>query len=101
MLRLNTSIPPTPASSPKFSILGLIGGDAAGFPNGRRVIDDVVTIELRAIAGMVFPLIDPTYKLDAAIADVTDGLTGRSVTNKPLTAFPYMGVPYDGYDQKF
>ena len=47
MLRLNTSIPPTPASSPKFSTLGLVGGDPAGFPNGRRITDDVVTIELR------------------------------------------------------
>ena len=57
----------------------------------------MVTIELRAIAGVVFNLIDPTYKPDAAIADVSDGLTGSSVTNKPLSAFPYMGVPYDGY----
>ncbi len=97
MLRLNTSIPPTPPSASTFSILGLIGGDAAGFPNGRRIVDDVVTIELRAIAGVVFNLIDPTYKPDAAIADVSDGLTGSSVTNKPLSAFPYMGVPYDGY----
>jgi hypothetical protein len=98
MLRLNTSIPPTPASSSTFSILGLIGGDPAGFPNGRRVTDDVVTIELRAIAGAVYPLIDPSYVVDAVVADVTDGLTGTSVNNQPLTAFPYMGVPYDGYD---
>jgi hypothetical protein len=97
MLRLNTSIPPTPASSSKFSILGLIGGDAAGFPNGRRIIDDVVTIELRVIAGAVFPLIDPAYVVDAVVPDVTDGLTGTSVTNQPESVFPYMGVPYDGY----
>jgi hypothetical protein len=97
MLRLNTSIPPTPTSSKTFSILGLIGGDAGGFPNGRRIVDDVVTIELRAIAGVVFNLVDPKYKPDAAIADVSDGLTGSSVNNKPLGAFPYMGVPYDGY----
>ena len=38
------------------------------------------------------------YKPDAAIMDVSDGLTGASVTNGPLTAFPYLGVPYDGYD---
>ena len=93
MLRLNTAI--KPARKP--NILGVLGGDLAGFPNGRRVFDDVVTIELRAIAGVVFNLIDPTYKPDAAIADVSDGLTGSSVTNKPLSAFPYMGVPYDGY----
>jgi hypothetical protein len=98
MLRLNTTIPPTPASSKKFSTLGLIGGDPAGFPNGRRVVDDVVTIELRAIAGVVYPLVDPKYKVDAVVADVTDGLTGASVTDGPLSSFPYLGVPYNGYD---
>jgi len=97
MLRLNTSIPPTPGSSSKFSILGLIGGDPAGFPNGRRITDDVVTIELRVLAGAVFSLIDPGYQADAAVAAVTDGLTGSSVTNQPLPVFPYLGVPYDGY----
>jgi hypothetical protein len=97
MLRLNTSIPPTPASSSTFSILGLIGGDRAGFPNGRRVTDDVVTIELRAIAGATVPLVDPAYVVDSVVPDVTDGLTGTSVANQPLTAFPYLGVPYDGY----
>ncbi len=99
MLRLNTRIPPTPASSPKFSILGLIGGDPAGFPNGRRVTDDVVTIELRAIAGKVFPLVDPSYVVDAVVDAVTDGLTGSSVSHKPLNRFPYLGVPYDGYHE--
>jgi hypothetical protein len=99
MLRLNTSIPPTPTSSPKFSILGLIGGDPAGFPNGRRVTDDVVTIELRAIAGKVFPLIDHTYVVDAVVDSVTDGLTGTSVSSQPLNKFPYLGVPYDGYHE--
>ena len=58
----------------------------------------MVTIELRAIAGVVFPLIDPKYKPDAAVADVTDGLTGSSVTNKPLSSVPVHGGPYDGYN---
>src|ERR1700683_939118 len=53
MLRLNTKIPPTSTSAKNYSILGLIGGDPGGFPNGRRVADDVVTIELRAVAGVV------------------------------------------------
>ena len=97
MLRLNTSIPPTPASAMTYSILGLIGGDPAGFPNGRRVADDVVTIELRAIAGAVYPLIDSSYVVDTVVPSVTDGLTGTSVTNQPLNVFPYLGVPYDGY----
>jgi hypothetical protein len=97
MLRLNTSIPPTPMSAKTFSTLGLVGGDAAGFPNGRRITDDVVTIELRAVAGATLPLVDPTYKVDAVVGSVDDGLTGASVTNGPLASFPYMGVPYDGY----
>jgi hypothetical protein len=97
MLRLNTAIPPTPIASPTFSILGLLGGDPAGFPNGRRVTDDVVTIELRAIAGALYPLIDPAYMVDTVVPSVTDGLTGSSVTSPPLTIFPYLGVPYDGY----
>jgi hypothetical protein len=78
-------------------VLGLLAGDPAGFPNGRRITDDVVTIELRAIAGATVPLVDPKYVVDAVVADVSDGLTGTSVTNKPLQAFPYLGVPYDGY----
>ena len=51
MLRLNVAVPP--ASNP--NALGILGGDLAGFPNGRRVIDDVTTIELRAIAGATVP----------------------------------------------
>jgi hypothetical protein len=95
MLRLNTSIPP--ATSP--NILGLLGGDLAGFPNGRRVADDVVTIELRAIAGLTYPLVAPSYKPDAAAGEITDGLTPASVSASPLGQFPYLGVPYSGYDE--
>ena len=95
MLRLNTSIPP----AKKPHILGLLGGDLAGYPNGRRVRDDVVTIELRAIAGVTYPLVAPTYKPDAAAGEITDGLTPSSVSASPLGSFPYLGVPYSGYDE--
>jgi hypothetical protein len=99
MLRLNTSIPPTPFASLK--PLGVAAGDLAGYPNGRRVPDDVVTIELEAIAGLLYPLIDPTYKLDTVVKNlqVSDGLTGSSINpvGRPLNVFPYLGVPYDGY----
>jgi hypothetical protein len=97
LVRLNTSIPPTPASAKTFSTLGLIGGDLAGFPNGRRITDDVVTIELRAVGGATLPLVDPAYKPDAVLGSLDDGLTGASVSSGPLDHFPYMGVPYDGY----
>ena len=93
MLRLNTAIPPS--SSP--NILGLLGGDLAGFPNGRRVFDDIVTVELRAVAGVTYALVDPSFKPDAAAGEVTDGLTPSSVKAPFLTSFPYLGVPYSGF----
>jgi hypothetical protein len=91
MLRLNTSIAPTKS---KPNVLGVLGGDLAGFPNGRRVFDDVFTIELRAIAGRTIPLVDPSFTFDGAAEVVTDGLTFDNY----LTNFPYLGVPYSGYD---
>jgi Domain of unknown function (DUF4331) len=92
MLRLNVAVPPASSPNP----LGLIGGDAAGFPNGRRVADDVVTIELRAIAGVTYPLVDKGYTPDAAAGLVTQGLTPSP--SRYLPTFPYVGNPYDGYD---
>jgi len=93
VLRLNTAIPP--AKSP--SQLGLLGGDLAGYPNGRRVFDDVVTIELRAIAGVTVPLVDKSFTPDGAASAVTDGLTASSVPSGYLGSFPYLGVPYSGF----
>jgi hypothetical protein len=94
MLRLNTSIPP--AKNP--NMFGLLGGDPAGFPNGRRIADNVVAIELRAIAGVTYPLIDSKFKPDAAAGLLTDGLTAASVSASPLGQFPYLGVPYGGFN---
>ena len=95
MLRLNTSIPATPAA--KQSIYGLLGGDLAGFPNGRRPTDDVVAIELRALAGVTFPLVDKSFTPDAAAGKLTDGLTPASVSGPYLDEFPYLGTPYSGF----
>ena len=74
LLRLNMAIPP--ASSP--NINGILGGDLAGFPNGRRVFDDVATIEIRAIAGATIPLVDPSFTPDGA-AGAGQRLLGRPV----------------------
>jgi hypothetical protein len=94
MLRLNTAI--KPAANP--DILGVVAGDLAGFPNGRRVFDDVVTVELRAIAGLTVPLVDKTFTPDKAAGQVTDGLGPASVSSPYLSRFPYLGVPYSGFD---
>lgn len=99
MLRLNVAIPPTAQPN----TLGLLGNDPAGFPNGRRVVDDVVTIELRALAGVTYALVNKGFTPDAAANMVTQGVA--TPTSGPagsgsrfLTSFPYLGDPYDGFD---
>ena len=93
MLRLNMAIPPAAAPNNQ----GILGGDLAGFPNGRRVADDVVTIELRAIAGATYGLIDHAFVPDAAASLVTDGVTASDVAAPYLSMFPYLGVPTSGF----
>jgi hypothetical protein len=88
MLRLNLAIKPTA----KPNVLGVVGGDLAGFPNGRRPIDDVVTIELRALAGVTYPLV-ASYTADGAAALIADG----SATPSFLSSFPYLNTPHDGF----
>lgn len=53
LLRLNTGVPPTP--EPSRRRLGVLAGDVAGFPNGRRVSDDVTDIAARVVAGVLVP----------------------------------------------
>ena len=92
LLRLNMAIPPAKSPNPA----GLVGGDAAGFPNGRRLQDDIVTIELRALAGVTYPLVDSSYTPDAAASKVTDGAPSCG-TSTCFPCFPYMPEPYSGY----
>jgi hypothetical protein len=93
LMRLNVAIPP----NPKPSVFGLLGGDLAGFPNGRRVFDDVVAIELRAVAGATYALVDKTFTPDAAASQVDDGVTPDDLEIPYLTTFPYLGVPNSGF----
>lgn len=88
MLRLNMGVPP--AASP--SRLGVLGGDVAGFPNGRRLTDDVVDIAERAAAGG-YPL---TPAFDAAPANqLGDGVDANDVPLLPY--FPYVAPPHDPF----
>ncbi len=98
MLRLNLAIPPAqsttnPAGTDK-SRFGLLGGDLSGFPNGRRVFDNVTAIELRAIAGATYPLVVPSFTADGAASLLTDGTTNDIPY---LEGFPYLSNPYQGY----
>lgn len=87
MLRLNMAIPPTPTPNS----LGVLGGDLAGFPNGRRVGDDVVDIVLRAAAGAT-PL-TPAFNRSPNNA-LGDGVERNDVPY--LTFFPYLAYPHAG-----
>jgi hypothetical protein len=81
-LKLNLGVPPTD-SPDRF---GVIGGDNAGYPNGRRPEDDVVDIDLQVIAGIL---------VDNAVP-VGDGVDEN---DKPfLTEFPYLAAPDSGFD---
>ena len=85
LLRLNTGIPPTPLGSQKR--LGFLVGDVAGFPNGRRPVDDVVDIASRAVAGI---LADPK-KFGTPIGDgVNTNVEGFATT------FPYVAPANSG-----
>jgi Domain of unknown function (DUF4331) len=92
MLRLNVAVPP--ASSP--NALGVVGGDLAGYPNGRRISDDVTTIAIRAVAGITYPLVNKSYEPDAAAGLVTQGITPLPFRSQ--STFPYVATPHDGYD---
>jgi len=87
MLRLNVAI--QPSANP--SRLGLLNGDVAGFPNGRRVFDDVVDISLRAVAGGT-PFTPATNV--APNNALGDGVANNDVPF--LTRFPYLGTPQTG-----
>src|SRR6185503_15456924 len=88
MLRLNTAIPPTPRASQ--SRLGVLGGDNAGFPNGRRPGDDVVDIELRVAMGVLCTLNLGGCKPSDAPAGGLHYTDGAYVNAN----FFYIGYPY-------
>jgi hypothetical protein len=93
LLRLNTGIPATPLSSSTYSRLGLLAGDAAGYPNGRRLGDDVTDISLRAVAGVL----NPTFNVfpNNALGD------GVNVNDAPYrTSFPYLADAWSGRDRR-
>jgi hypothetical protein len=87
MLRLNVAVPPTGSPNP----LGVIGRDVQGFPNGRRLGDDVVDIALRAMAGAT-PL-TPSFNV-APNNILGDGINANDRLFS-LT-FPYLASPHAG-----
>lgn len=101
MMRLNTSTAPTALAAQ--SPLGLAGGDAAGFPNGRRPGDDVVDLSLRVAMGALCVLTGPTDTFGVGCAagaapsggmPFTDGVRRDATNFRP--AFPYFNTPIPG-----
>jgi hypothetical protein len=97
LLRLNTAIAPTAAAGAG-NRLGVLAGDFAGFPNGRRLEDDVVDIELRAIAQGYGPVLHSALGLpDKSPNDLIGD--GVDANDKPfMPHFPYAASPFQGYD---
>jgi hypothetical protein len=88
-LKLNLGVPP--AANP--NRFGVLAGDVAGFPNGRRLIDDVVDIELRVIAGALLPA-------DQGGKQIPLG-DGVDQNDKPLRSqFPYVALANDGFNSR-
>jgi len=125
MLRLNMAVPVTPRNDPNFSSLGIVQAcvlgltDPAynqnanlqfipnmdGFPNGRRLEDDVTRIELQAVSGVALAAIGLWYDdytsgnpVTQDLLDVltyTTGIEANDTTFK--TSFPYVQAPWEGY----
>ena len=85
MLRLNMSIPPS-AEVGAGNPLGVIGGDLAGYPNGRRLEDDVIDVTLQVAEGVLL----------GQATGLGDGVPENDVPF--LTTFPYVAMPHRGSD---
>jgi hypothetical protein len=96
LLRLNYSIPPTPMASRKR--LGFIAGDSAGFPNGRRVTDDVVDIAMRAVAGILCTkCTSGGLPFNASgVPALGDGVNINDIPTQEV--FPYVAFAHSGRD---
>lgn len=89
LLRVNLGVGPTPVNQRKR--LGLLGGDAAGYPNGRRVSDDVVDISARAVAGILTGQAQFGTRLG-------DAVNANDVPYRET--FPYVGLAHSGKDRR-
>jgi uncharacterized protein DUF4331 len=87
MIRLNMSIPPCSSTC---SRLGVLGKDLAGFPNGRRLSDDIIDVSLRVVLGVLLP------NHQAIAETIGDGVDTNDVSFN--SQFPYVAYPHSGSD---
>ena len=98
LMRLNVAVPPTAPGSQ--NRLGVIGGDLAGYPNGRRVNDDIPDITVRVASGVLLPgnaCAGGTANCNQAPNNqLGDGVNEN---DRPFrTTFPYLASPWSGYE---
>ena len=102
-MRLNVGIPPTPFAEQ--NRLGVLGGDLAGYPNGRRPNDDTVDITLRAAAGVLLPgnaCYNGTTNVPCNQAPNNQLGDGVNQNDRPFRAtFPYLAAPWDPYSNPY
>jgi hypothetical protein len=106
MLRVNTGIKPNAAGACVFGVdgggtpsrLGALEGDLCGFPNGRRLLDDVTDIELRALLEGYGPTLNAVLGVPNRSPNnmIGDGVDANDLPF--LSAFPYIGTPHQGYE---
>ncbi|MFN0152491.1 MAG: DUF4331 family protein [bacterium] len=93
MIRLNVAIKPDDV----FDRFGVLAGDLDGFPNGRRLIDDVVDIEERVVAGVLYPVFcDPNFVPHPLASQLGDGVDKNDLPF--LDEFPYLATPTQGWE---
>ena len=94
LMRLNYNIPPKPfgAQDP----MGVLNGDYAGMPNGRRVADDSVDILLRLWGGELQATFGSSVDCTAVAARLSDNVQSNDVPYLPF--FPYLGLPHEGFN---
>jgi len=92
LIRLNTGVPPTPAAQRKR--MGLLAGDPAGYPNGRRVGDDVTDISARAVVGILAGGRFAGFPHNR----IGDGVNANDAPY--LEAFPYVYYAWDGRNSR-
>jgi hypothetical protein len=97
MIRINTAVSGDLCSREP-SRLGILGGDACGFPNGRRLTDDVVDIELLAVAGAAYQVLDgrdSSFTFNSGLIDVlSDNVNYNDLSFRD--SFPYLAVAQSG-----
>jgi hypothetical protein len=95
-LRLNVAIKPDGMPDSRF---GLLGGDVDGFPNGRRLADDVVDIAERVVEGVAYPLLcDANYEPHPLAGQLGDGIDQNDMPF--LDHFPYLATPHEGWQHE-